>query len=225
MTAPLKRARRARALGGLLALLASRFALAQQPEDKEPDTSAADTVGATVASPGDAEASPPWRTRFGARLVAGAPEGLSVAALVHPRRWLRVYAGAARDTLGLQARAGVDLIPIELPVSPLLSLEYGHGFRANYGQLLDELHGQSATAATDIQQVDYDQVSASIGLEFSPWSHLTFFGGVGISYWFIGVRDVKSFIREAVDSPAITSTPLLIGLSSPVARLGLILSF
>lgn len=225
MTASRMSARRARALGCLLALLGSRGALAQQPEDKETDTPATDTVGATVASPGDAEASPPWRTRFGARLAAGAPEGLSVEALVHPRRWLRVYAGAARDTLGLQARAGVDLIPIELPVSPLLSLEYGHAFRASYGRLLDELHGQRATEATDIQEVAYDQVGASLGLEFSPWSHVTFFGGVGISYWFIGVRDVKSFIHEAVDSPAITSTPLLIGLSSPVARLGLILSF
>ena len=225
MTASLSSARQARVLALLLALGGSGTALAQEPEDtRETDTPAADTAGTSAPASGEAVVVP-WKTRFGARLVAGAPEGLGVAALIQPRRWLRAYVGAARDTLSVQARAGVDFIPLELPVAPSLTLEYGHAFRADYGKLLDELHGQTTTGATDIHEVAYDQLSASIGLEFSPWRYVTFFGGVGISYWFMGVRDVKSFIRDAVDSPDITSSPLLIGLSTPVAKLGLIVSF
>ena len=207
----------------LLLLLASPAALAQEPE--EPDTSTPDAETSLIPGLSVDPHAAPWKTRYGARLVAGAPEGLGVAALIQPRPWLRAHAGATRNTLGYGVRAGVDLLPLALTFSPVLALEYGHAFSADYGKLLDQLHGQSVTPATTIQRVAYDQLAASVGLEFSPWSHLTLFGGVGISYWFIGVSDANSFIREATDTPGLTSTPLLIGLSSPVAKLGVLLSF
>ncbi|PTL84237.1 hypothetical protein [Vitiosangium sp. GDMCC 1.1324] len=214
----------ARALTCLLVLAAAPLARAQGQEDT--DTPAAESEGTvSTPAPADPDAAPPWNTRFGARLVAGAPEGLGVAALIHPRPWLRAHVGATRNTLGFGVRGGLDLIPIQLFITPSLGLEYGHYFKADYNKLLTQLHGEPTTAATGIREVGYDQLSAHLGLELSPSRYVTLFGGVGISYWFIGGNDVKSFIRESENDPDITARPLTLGLSSPVAKLGLILYF
>ena len=103
----------------------------------------------------------------------------------------------------------------------MLGLEYGHYFRADYARLLSRLHGEPTTPVTDIRQVDYDQLSLHVGLEYSPWRPLSVFVAAGISYGFIGVRDARAFIREAGDSPDVTATPLLLTFTTPVARLGL----
>ncbi|HYO53474.1 hypothetical protein [Archangium sp.] len=214
----------ARALTCLLMLAVSPGAQAQEQE--EPDTLAAeaeDTV--TTPSPTDPNAAPPWKTRFGVRLVAGAPEGVGAAALLHPRRWLRAHVGATRNTLGFGVRGGLSFIPFELFISPALELEYGYYFNADYDKLLTQLHGQPTSATTGIRHVGYHQVGGSLGLEFSPSRYVTLFGGVGISYWFIKVDDAKSFIREAEEEPELTARPLNLGLSSPVAKLGLLIYF
>jgi hypothetical protein len=215
----------ARALLHLLVLglpLGSAAAQELEDEDASPETEAARPLPA----PASPDAEPEWKPRFGARLVAGAPDGVGAALLVQPRPWLRVQAGGARNSLGAGVLAGVDLLPVKLLISPVLGLEYGHYFRADYERLLTRLHGQPTSPVTGIRRVDYDQVSISGGLEFSPWRQVTVFGGAGISYWFIGVRGVKTFIREAEEDPDLTSKkPLQLNVSTPVARLGLIFYF
>ncbi len=209
---------------GVLVLPGTSGAAVQEPEDTDAPAEAeavARPVTPPAASP---DAEPEWTMRFGATVVAGAPEGLGAALLVQPRPWLRVRVGGARNSLGSGVRAGVDLLPMRRSIAPVLALEYGHTFRADYEQLLSRLHGQPTTAVTGIRQVDYDWVGASVGLEYAPWSRLTLFATAGISYWFIGVRDVDAFIREG-ESPLLTSTPLLLNISAPVARLGLIFYF
>ncbi len=216
---------RARALAWLLMLTMAPGARAQQdPEDL--DTPDAETEG-TVVTPvtTDPDAAPPWQTRFGVRLAAGPPEGVGLAAVIHPRRWMRAHVGATRNTLGFGARGGVSLIPLELTISPLLELEYGYYFNADYEKLLTQLHGQPTTPATGIRRVGYHQVAGSVGLQYSPWRYVTLFGGVGISYWFIEVANTRAFISEAEEDPEITSRPLNLGLSSPVAKLGLLIYF
>lgn len=218
-------ARWARALTCLLMLAVSPGARAQQdPEDVDIPASEQEETVATPA-PTDPDAAPPWKTRFGMRLVAGAPEGLGIAAIIHPRRWARAHVGATRNNLGFGARGGLSLIPLDLLISPVLELEYGYYFNADYEKLLTQLHGQPTTPATGIRHVGYHQVSGSVGLEFSPARYVTFFGGVGISYWFIEVRNTRDFILEATDGLELTARPLNIGLSSPVAKLGLLIYF
>jgi hypothetical protein len=218
-------ARCARALTCLLMLAVSPGVRAQQdPEDTDtPDSETEDPVA--TPTPTDPDAAPPWKTRFGMRLVAGAPEGIGASALLHPRRWLRAHVGATRNNLGLGARGGLSLLPLELLISPVLEVEYGYYFNANYEELLTQLHGQPTTPATGIRKVGYHQVSGSVGLEYSPTRYVTFFGGVGISYWFIEVGNAKDFIREATDEPELTARPLNLGLSSPVAKLGFLVYF
>ncbi len=213
----------ARALTCLLVLAVSPGARAQEEDPDLPDEEEEDTV--SPPSPANPNATPPWKTRFGVRLAAGAPEGVGAAALFHPRRWLRTHVGATRNTLGFGVRGGLGLIPIELLISPSLELEYGYYFNADYGKLLAQLHGQPAPVATGIRDVNYHQASGNLGLEFSPSRYVTLFGGVGISYWFIQVDDAKAFIREAEENPEITARPLHLGLSSPVAKLGLLIYF
>ncbi len=218
--------RYARALTCLLVLAMAPGARAQEQEQDDADMSSEEMEETEpTPAPDDPDAAPPWKTRFGMRLVAGAPDGMGIAALVHPRRWLRVHAGAAKNSLGFGVRGGLSIIPLELYISPTVELEYGHYFNADYGALMTQLHGQSTTPASGIGKVGYDQFSGGLNLEFSPSRYVTVFGGLGISYWFIGVNEVKDFIREAENNPDITARPLTLGLSTPVAKLGLIIHF
>jgi hypothetical protein len=215
-------ARCTRALACILALMVAPDVQAQEEEEEE-DT---DFPASTKApSNPDAPNIPPWKTRFGVKVDAGAPDGVGAAALVHPMRWIRAHAGATRNTLGFGVRGGVSLIPLELLVAPTLDVDIGHYFNADYGKLLTRLHGQPTPAATRIRGVGYTQASASIGLEFSPSRSVTLFGNVGISYWSMRVNDVDAFIRDAVDDPGITAKPLSLSLTSPAVKLGLIVYF
>lgn len=209
-----------RRLGLALLCFVPDMAAAQEPEDAEPEVTSPPPV---VPAP---DAGTEWSVRFGARLVAGAPDGVGGSLLIQPRPWLRVHAGGARNTLGSGLRGGVDLLPIQLLVSPVLGLEYAHSFDSDYEKLLSRLHGQPTPPLTGIRQVDNDQVSATVGLEFSPWRPLTLFLGAGISYWFISVSDVKTFVREAEETPeTLSAAPLRINISSPVVKLGFIFYF
>ena len=218
----------ARVLACMLAWAVAPSAQARGQEDAEvlpePSESTGSTSATAPADP-DAEETPPWQTRFGMSLEAGAPGGVGASVLVQPWRWLRVHVGSARNTLGLGVRAGASLIPLDLFVSPSLDLEYGHYFNADYSKLLTQLHGQPTTPATRIRDVGYDQLTASLGLGFSPSRRVTLFGNVGISYWSIRVKDAESFISEAVDDPDLTARPLTLSLTSPAIKLGLIVYF
>ncbi|MBM7113592.1 hypothetical protein I3V78_08550 [Archangium primigenium] len=167
----------------------------------------------------------PWSPRVGLRLALGAPDGVALAALLQPRPWLRVQLGGARNSLGTTLQAGVELLPIQLVVSPVVGLGYGHAFALDYPGLLSRLHGTPTTPGTALRSVAAEQLSATVGLEFSPWRPVTISGGLGVGYWFIRVTDTPAFIREAGEDPTITSTPLRLGLSTPVARLAVLLYF
>jgi|GEM_PF-1131454 len=208
----------------LCLLVMSPDTRAQAPEEPRPPTEEPESTP-TPPPAVPLDDSPPWTPRYGIRLGVGAPDGLGAMALIHPRPWLRVHVGGTRNQLGTSVHGGVDLLPIQLFLSPVLGLAYGHAFDMDYEGLLTRLHGKPTSAGTAIRRVDMDQVSATLGLEFSPWRPVTFFGGVGISYGFIRVADPKAFIREAEEDPEITSTPLHLGISTPVARLGVILYF
>jgi hypothetical protein len=199
----------------------------QEGPDKVPAPETEGVPPAPEAAPvgPDALAPPPWKTRLGMMLDVGAPDGLGVSALVRPLRWLRLNAGATTNSMGYGVRGGASLMPLELFLNPTLNVDLGHYFNADYGKLLERLHGGPSSAGTLIRNVGYDYASASLGLEFSPSSHVTLFGQVGLSYWSIRVEDVESFIRDASDDPDITARPLSIRLSSPAAKLGLIVYF
>jgi hypothetical protein len=208
-------------LACMLMLGAAPGAWAQTQEEPDFPT---ESEGPAPADP-DAPPTPPWKTRFGVMLDASAPDGVGASALMQLRRWVRVYGGPARNTLGFGVRGGATLTPFQLLVSPTLDLNVGHYFNADYGKLLPQLRGQPSTAATRIRDVGYNQVTGRLGLEFSPSRHVTLFGGVGLSYWYFQVDDAESFIREATENPDVTAKPLAIHLTSPAVKLGLVVYF
>ncbi len=214
-------------LASMLTLAVAPCARAQVQE--EPDVPASESEGSvtTPVTPSDPDTQepPPWKTRFGVVAEAGAPDGVGLSALVHPMRRMRVTAGAARNRLGFGVRGGLTFIPFELFLSPRLDIGYSHYFKADYGALLNQLHGQPTPVATGIRELDYNLVTGSLGLEYSPSRYVTLFGAVGYSYWFASVRDVALFIRDEASTPGITAKPLSLSLTSPVAKLGLLIYF
>jgi hypothetical protein len=207
----------ARLLACMLALGALPSARAQEPEEEEAQE--------TPTPQTDASLAPPWKPRFGAVLDVGAPTGVGVSALVHPLRWLRVHLGATRNTLGFGVRGGATIIPLELFVSPLLELEVGRVFKADYGKLLSQWKDEPTTSATSLREVGYSHGSASLGLQYSPSPYVTLFGAVGISAWSLQVNEARDFIREAESDPDIIARPVTLNLTSPTLKLGLLVSF
>lgn len=216
-----------RVLACILALGAAPGVRAQvpvEPDFTEETEEPAPSPGATAPNP-DAPPTPPWKTRWGVLLDGSAPEGAGASALMQPTRWGRVYGGPAMNTLGFGVRAGATFVPIQLLVSPTLDINVSHYFNADYDKLLTQLRGQPSTAATHIRNLDYNQLTARLGLEFSPFQQLTLFGGVGLSYWYLQVDGAESFIEEATEDPDITSKPLAIHLFSPALKLGFVVFF
>ncbi|QRN98994.1 hypothetical protein JRI60_08195 [Archangium violaceum] len=220
-------ARYARALACMLTLAVVPGAQARVQEEADMPASESEGTESTPVTPSDPDTQEPlpWKTRFGVVAEAGAPEGLGLSALVQPMRRMRVTAGASRNRLGFGVRGGLTFIPFELFLSPRVDIGFGHYFKADYGALLSQLHGQSTPVATGIRELDYNQVTGSLGLEYSPSRYVTLFGAVGYSYWFASVRDVALFIRDEASTPGITAKPLAFSLTSPVAKLGLIIYF
>lgn len=198
-------------------------ARAEEPEEPGPPTSTGTEGGAATPAAGDA--APPWRIRFGIRLSAGAPEGLNAAGIVHAMRWLRLSVGGTMNNLGSGINVGASLIPLDLALNPVLGVEVGHIFDADYARLLTQVRGEPTPSATLIKNVGYDYVTATLGLEYSPVRRVTLSGSVGISYGSIRVSNTATFIRDAADTADITAQPLTLSLTSPAVKLGVTLYF
>jgi hypothetical protein len=216
-----------RVLACMLALGAAPGVRAQVPEEPDFTEESEEPLPSPGAPAHDADAppTPPWKNRWGVLLDGSAPEGVGASALMQPTRWGRVYAGPAMNSLGFGLHAGATFVPLQLLVSPTLDINVSHYFKADYDKLLTQLRGQPSTAATNIRDIGYNQVTARFGLEFSPFRQLTLFGGVGLSYWYLQVNGAESFIEEATENQDITSKPLAIHLFSPALKLGFIVFF
>jgi hypothetical protein len=180
--------------------------------------------GARAASP-SLDAPPPWKLRFGALVDVGAPDGIGVAAVVRPLRWLRLNAGATTNTIGLGLRGGASLMPFELFISPTLDFDVGHYFNADYGKLLTRMGGTPGSASSLIGSVGYNYASAGFGLELSPWRSVSLSLRFGLGYWSIQVNDVQSFIRESTNDPNISASPRALRFTSPSVKLGVLIYF
>ena len=173
--------------------------------------------------PTAAPQAPGWKLRLGVLVDASAPDGIGAAAVVRPLSWLRLNLGATTNTIGFGVRGGATLIPLDLFITPTLSVDVGHYFNADYNKLLSRIGVQQSS--TLIQDVGYDYASATLGLEFQPASFLSFFLQAGLGYMSIRVDSVEDFIQEAVNDPDITAKPLSLRLTTPTLKLGLIVYF
>lgn len=225
------------ALACVLALGTSAEALAQAPRlpslsllpraELTPPASNANTLAASddsqVEASSDAAAS--GGVRIGAMLDVGAPDGVGVSAVVRPIEWLRVNAGLTTNTLSVGVRGGVSLVPLSTFISPSLNADFGHYFDANYNDLVDRLGGIPLQTEVPIDEVGFNYVGASVGLEIGKPERFSFFLRGGLAHGSLAIDDAQALLRDVTGDPTLTARPLNVRFTIPSIKLGFLLYF
>ncbi|MFP2924859.1 hypothetical protein ACLESO_06510 [Pyxidicoccus sp. 3LG] len=167
----------------------------------------------------------PQLRRFGLLVDAGAPHGVGVSAVVRPLPWLRLQAGPTTNTLSFGLRGGASLLPLQTFIAPSLNVEAGHYFGSDYNDVVDWLGATPSRTSAAIQDVTYDYVSGSVGLEIGSASRFNFFLHLGLSYVALKVDDASALLQDATDDPDVTARNLAVRATIPSVKLGFLFYF
>ncbi|MDY7227268.1 autotransporter outer membrane beta-barrel domain-containing protein [Hyalangium rubrum] len=206
------------ALAWMLVLGSGAKSLAQTSE-----TSTSDGETPQVeATPSEA---PSGGLRLGAMLDVGAPDGVGVSAVVRPIEWLRLNAGLTTNTLSVGVRGGISLVPLSTFIAPSLNADVGHYFDANYNELVDRLGGIPLRTQVPIDEVGFNYVGASVGLEIGKPERFSFFLRAGLTHGSLTIDDAEALLQDVTGDPDLTAKPLTIRFTSPSIKLGFLLYF
>lgn len=120
--------------------------------------------------------------RWGLLLAGGFPEGLSASLVFRPVSEVRLYAGPMWNYVGWGAHAGVTVLPWQLGISPLLSLEAGRYFSADATFLAGSAGGVPSEIEPLLKHVSYDYAGLYAGFELGTRAGLSLTLRAGISY-------------------------------------------
>ncbi len=120
--------------------------------------------------------------RWGLLLGGGFPEGIAADAVFRPVPEVRLFAGPMWNYVGWGAQAGVTLLPWQMGVSPILSLEVGRYFRADATFLAGKAGGVPAEVEPLLAHVAYDYASAHVGVEIGTRDAFAITVLAGLSY-------------------------------------------
>jgi hypothetical protein len=167
----------------------------------------------------------PSKLRIGAMLDVGAPDGVGISAVVRPIEWLRINAGLTTNTLSLGVRGGISLVPLSTFVAPSLNADFGHYFDTSYNDLVDKLGGIPLQANVPVEDIGFNYVGASLGLEIGKPETFSFYLRAGLAHGVLTINDAEKLLRDVTGDPDITAAPLTIRFTSPSIKLGFLLYF
>lgn len=111
-------------------------------------------VLATVSAEAGDESSPRFRY-VGMNFDVGAPDGAALGVVVRPHlNWLRLNLAGSYNGLAPGVRGGLTLDPINFPVAPTATFEYGHFWDG------------TVPGVHQSPEVGYDYANLHVGLEF-----------------------------------------------------------
>lgn len=203
----------------MIALSASAFAVAAVPEI----ASASPEADAFVArvDPGI-----DYR-RGGLQLDVGAPDGLTVAAVLRPTSAFRFDVGVSYNGISHGVRGGITFAPFATWFSPTLSFHYGHYADGDANPLARAVMGDPTFSSPALDHVGYEYADTQLGLEFGR-KHFTFFIHAGASLVTGNVHELDA----VVSGQAMSSTTTIAFVQDPSvtvisvsARVGFILYF
>lgn len=141
----------------------------------------------------------------------GVPDGLGVGFVLRPVPWLRANYHFTHNSAAPGYRVGATLDPINFPVAPTLTAEYGASVP---GQIV---------GLDKSPFVWYDYTNLHLGLEFGKRDYFRFYLRGGISFF-----DAKTKALSAViDQKEVTliSDPSVRGLFFPTTKFGMVFFF
>ncbi len=120
--------------------------------------------------------------RWGLLAGAGFPEGIAADLVFRPVSEVRLFAGPMWNWVGWGVQGGVTLIPWQMGVSPILSLEGGRYFSADATFLAGNAGGIPAEVEPLLRNVSYDYGSLRVGIEIGSRDAFAITVLAGLSY-------------------------------------------
>jgi hypothetical protein len=128
------------------------------------------------------EAAKDAQPRWGLLAGAGFPEGIAADLVFRPVSGVRLFAGPMWNYVGWGVQGGLTLIPWQMGVSPILSLEAGRYFSADATFLAGKAGGVPAEIEPLLEDVSYDYASLRVGIEIGTRDAFAITVEAGLSY-------------------------------------------
>lgn len=120
--------------------------------------------------------------RWGLLVGAGFPEGLAADLVFRPVSEVRIFAGPMWNWVGWGVQGGLTLIPWQMGVSPILSVEAGRYFSADATFLAGKAGGVPAEVEPLLKDVSYDYAALRVGIEIGTRDAFALVVEAGLSY-------------------------------------------
>jgi hypothetical protein len=120
-------------------------------------------------------------SRIGVQVDAGLPGGLGGGVMYRFHAAFRLHASITHNALSPGVRGGMTATTTSGPVVPFVSVEAGHTFRGEADAIVALLPERARRSRRQLEQVEYDYASGSIGLEIRGRSG-GFFVQAGLSW-------------------------------------------
>jgi hypothetical protein len=178
-------------------------------------------VPSPLVEPPARAAPPASRPHLGLQLDVGFPEGAGAALAFGPWHWLRLELGAAHNGAATGIRGGLTLSLFRTVVRPTLSAHAGHFPKGDLRPIARVVGAGDALASPIFSSVQYDFVSAQLGVEIGAPNGVSAFARGGISRPTARFLAAQEALREASGDPTLTASPLVLSFLAPSIQVGL----
>ncbi len=124
----------------------------------------AEDAAAPIVAPAEGLAPAPLK-HVGLLLDGGFPEGGAASLVFRPASQVRFWAGPAWNYIGFGVQGGMMLVPWQMGISPLVSVEVGRCFDADATFLAKGSGGVPTEIEPLLKHVGYDYAAAHVGFE------------------------------------------------------------
>lgn len=160
-------------------------------------------------------------SRLSLAFDVGAPEGAGASISFAAFPFLRLQLGVAYNAIAPGMRGGVTLVPFATFVRPTLSLHAGHFEPGDASKVASVFSDNAITRSPLLDQLQYDFVSAHLGVEIGRANGPSFFLRGGFSRATVRLGGFGSFVQTLNESSASTAIPTLT-VAAPSVQLGLL---
>lgn len=164
--------------------------------------------------------------RWGMSVQGAFPEGLGADLVFRPVSEVRLFAGPMWNYVGWGVQGGVTLIPWQMGISPLLSLEAGRYFSADATFLARRSGGVPAELEPLLKNVSYDYAALHAGIEIGTRDAFAFTVLAGLSYLSLTANGTSTTqVTTGGTTATVTFTDPRLRATMPSAKVGLLFWF
>lgn len=164
---------------------------------------------------------------FGLALDGGFPDFAGLSFVWRPIWLVRLHGGALFNGVGPGVRGGVTVIPLNFPITPTLTAEYGYYFGGDASFITESLplsqtEGAIAEALGNLQ---YHFANVQLGVEAGVPGRFVIYLRAGLSYVDTTLHGSGALIEDQVGDPNLSVGDFRIRGTIPSVKLGLLFYF